>query len=256
MPTFDEYIANPMGGKNSVFTQREMYRSMYTQKLDAILLREAGRIDYFLYKDKDNYIAHIKVPSEVVPKFYYDVVVEFIPKGINSGLSKTLNNEYNVTFYSNDPAFVYTFAHAFIKNKLFFTDLEPKMSKLAVKNKAVEKNPQDQIGYVKSIYFAYLWMKRAGLFNKLKFDAEAKSYSKRIILATVEHADKKINDRQEKEAELNKKKRIEKSKEIAKKNAEREYKPDGQIKPSGKSTSIGTVKKTKTTKRSSSIKRV
>jgi hypothetical protein len=256
MPTFDEYINNPMGGKSAVFTQREMYRNMYTQKLDAILLREAGKIDYYLYKDKDTYIAHVKVPSEVVPKFYYDTVIEFSPTGVNSGLSRTLNNEYSVRFYSNDPAFVFTFAHAFIKNDLFFKDLEPKMSKLAVKNTATERNPQNQIGYVKSLYFAYLWMKRAGLFNKLKFDAEAKRYSKRAILSTIEHADKKINDRQEKEAEIHKKNRIEKSKEIAKKNAEREYKPDGNLKASGKSKAIGTVKSVKTTKRSSTVKKV
>ena len=256
MPTFDEYIANPMGGKNSVFTQREMYRTMYTQKLDAILLREAGKIDYYLYKDKESYIAHIKVPSEVVPKFYYDVVVEFIPKGPESGMAPNLNNSHDVRFYSNDPAFVFTFTHAFVANNMFFTDLEPKMSKQAIKKVAIEKNPQDQIGYVKSIYFAYLIMKRAGIFNKTRFNAEAKKYSKRNLLAEVEHSDKKIADRQEKAEELQKEKRVAKQKEIAKQNAAREYKPDGRAKPSTNSKTIGAVKSTKTTKRTSSIKRV
>ena len=74
--TFDQYIQNPMGIANSVMSNREMYRSMYSMKLDAIMVREMGKIDYKLYKDKNSYYAYIKVPSEVVEKFYYDVVIE------------------------------------------------------------------------------------------------------------------------------------------------------------------------------------
>ena len=73
--TFKDYINNPMGVKNSVFSNREMYRNLYKDKLDKLLVRESGKIDYYLYTNKDIYIVHIKVPSETVKDFYYDVVL-------------------------------------------------------------------------------------------------------------------------------------------------------------------------------------
>ena len=47
--TYDEYIQNPMGKKNAVMSNREMYRLMYTNKWNAIKLRENGFIKYELY---------------------------------------------------------------------------------------------------------------------------------------------------------------------------------------------------------------
>jgi len=125
--TFQEYINNPLGKANSVISHREMYRNMYTEKLNKIMVRENGKVDYILYETDKSYICHIKVPSEVITDFYYDVIVSFKKeKGIR------VLSESEVQFYSNDPAFVFTFAHAFIKNKMFINQLEDKMSKKAV----------------------------------------------------------------------------------------------------------------------------
>ena len=51
--TFDEYIQNPMGKENAVISNRNMYRILYSEKLDKILVREAGNIVYKLYKEKN-----------------------------------------------------------------------------------------------------------------------------------------------------------------------------------------------------------
>ncbi|MFA7156870.1 MAG: hypothetical protein WC123_04175, partial [Bacilli bacterium] len=173
--TYDEYIQNPMGIKNSVISNREMYRSLYVGKLDKILVREVGKVKYFLYKDKNNFYVHMKVPSEVVDRFYYDTVIQFYTDKSELVASRTLN-DYYVNFYSNDPSFVFTFAHAFIKNDIFIKDLEPKMSKLAIKKNADIKNPTNQVGYVKSLYFEYLLMKQYGLFNKIQYETNASKY--------------------------------------------------------------------------------
>lgn len=212
--TFEGYIANPMGRKSAVFANMNMYGKMYGDKLDAIMVRENGIVDYRLLKDssKDRYLVYMKIPSEVVEDFYYDTVVEFTPSKDTDSSSRTLSN-YNVRFFSNDPSFVYTFAHAFLKNDLFIKDLVPRMSKMAIKKLAVEKNPGKDIGYVKSIYFTYLIMKRDGLFNKVKFEAYGGTYDKKRILKEIEHSDKKIEDRKEKGAVLDKKKKHEKRKE-------------------------------------------
>ena len=200
--SFKEYISNPLGNKNTVFSSREMYKNMYTEKYNLLMVRENSNIKYNLYKDKNNYYILLKIPSEKVKDFYYDVFIQFIPTKTSS-LERTLDN-YIAKFYSNDPSFVYTFAHAFIKNNMFVEDLKPKMSKLAIKKDAKEKNPDNQIGYVKTLYFAYLFMKSRGLFNKVHY-ASATVYNKRQVLSEIMDADEKIQLRREEAEALVKK---------------------------------------------------
>ena len=202
--TFYDYIQNPMGRENAVISNRVMYRNLYQDKLDKILVREAGKIDIKAYHVGKRYICYLKIPSEVVDKFYYDVLIEFRPpKGI---LPEADLSKYLVRFYSNDPSFVYTFTHAFVKNDLFFKDFENKMSKKAIRERGKEKNPADQVGYVKSLYFAYLIMSKRGYFSKTKY---VDKYSKASLDREIEHADKKIKDRQEAAEKKSKEKRKE-----------------------------------------------
>lgn len=213
--TFEEYIQNPMGAKSAVLTNRRMYQQMYEQKWDAIRVRENGLIIYKLYKAKDeDYYIHFKIPSEVVPKFYYDVIIRFyLSNGKGSNRGESTLAHYDSQFYSNDPSFVYTFAHAFKANDLLIKDLEPKMSKLALKERAEERNPHDDIGYVKALYFAYLEMKRNRLFNKVIWSNKSTPYTKSVWDNTVTHADDKVKDRQEQGEALRKKNKARSTKE-------------------------------------------
>lgn len=196
--TFQQYIDNPLGKKNAVFSQRDLFRTLYTDKFDKILLREAGNIKYTLYQDKkhDRYVAHIKVPSETVNKFYYDAVIYFYTDDPAAHASGNLN-DYKVKFFSNDPAFVFTYLRVFLKNDLFFEDMKPKSSKLALTKDPKEKNPYEIPGYSKILYFAFLYMKSRNLFNKSWYTEYAKDYSATELLKHVDHTDKKIADRQE-----------------------------------------------------------
>lgn len=209
--TFEQYISNPMGKNNAVLNSsaRELMRRNYSAKFDNILLREHGKIEYYLYKDekRNTYWAHIKVPSEVCKNFYYDVVLKFYAgSNVESGGNDLF--KYNVNFYSNDPAFVYTYAHVFLKNNLFVKELSSKMSKEALRKQAKEKNPGNNIGYVKSLYFAYLIMKNKGLNKTLKFDGESKTLDPKYLLSQIEDADEKIRKRQEEGEKYSKKKKI------------------------------------------------
>ena len=199
--TFNQYIANPMGAGNSVMSNRAMYETMYKKKLDALWMRENGKIDYFLFKDSDKrYFVYIKVPSEKVKNFYYDVVIEFFASDPNIIASNTIS-KYNVKFYSNDPAFAFNFGYAFIKNGIFVDDLETKMAKMVRTTAATTTNKKNEIGYVKSIYFAYLIMKAKGLFLKQMFDTYGRKYSKTTLLQMVQHSNQKLASRQSAEAD-------------------------------------------------------
>lgn len=211
--SYGQYINNPLGEKNSVITNRGMYYTMYKEKLDKILLREGGKVKYTLYKSKDKYYIHFKIPSEVVNNFYYDTVIEFYT---DDPIKEKVTNlrDYYVRFYSNDPSFVYTFAHAFIKNDLFIKDLESKMTKESRKHVAVEKNPGNLVGYVKSLFFAYILIGDYSLFSKAAFN-NALPYNKSKLLKEIENAKDKIKARQEEQEKIVKQKRKEREDNIS-----------------------------------------
>lgn len=241
--TFDQYIQNPMGKENAVISNRTMYRNLYQEKLDKILVREAGNVEIKAYHVGKRYICYLKIPSEVVPKFYYDVLIEFRPpKGI---LPEADLKKYLVRFWSNDPSFVYTFTHAFIKNDLFIKDFTDKMSKKAVKERAKEKNPAEQVGYVKSIYFSYLIMSKRGLFSKTRY---VDKYSESALKREIMHADKKIKERQEAAEKINAAKRKDRTKLKRVTSPKDNLNPDIPISP--KRSNISSVKRISSSQKS------
>lgn len=249
--TYTQYINNPLGEKNSVITNRGMYQKMYRDKLDKILLREGGKVKYTLYRDKDKYYVHFKIPSEVIDKFYYDTIVEFYTTDAIKAKSASLK-DYYVRFYSNDPAFVYTFAHAFIKNDIFIKDLESKMTRESVKNVAKEKNPKNLVGYVKSLFFAYLLLGDYGLFSKTLYDNTAEKYSKTKLLKTVDHAKDKIKDRQEAE-EKERKKRARENNNSGRFSSKQASTSTTNTRGISKTKSVTSTNRTKTVRRSKKI---
>lgn len=209
--TMDQYVLNPMGKNNAVLNSaaREIMRRTYMNKFDNILLRESGKIEYYLYyNSKDNsYWIHAKIPSETVKKFYYDIVFKFTAKE-NVLLDGRDLFKYNVNFFSNDPAFIYTYAHVFAKNQLIIKELISKVSKIAIKTPATEKNPTNTVGYVKTIYFTYLLMRNRNINKIDRFKAESKPFDLKFLLSNIEHADDKIADRQEQGRYVSHKKKI------------------------------------------------
>lgn len=206
--TFNQYIDNPLGKNNAVFSQRGMFKDLYTGKFNTVFLREAGKIEYVLMYDKkkDHYYIHIKIPSEVVPRFYYDVVVMFFSESANASSSNTLK-DYSIKVYSNDPSFCFTYLRVFLKNDMFIEELKSKAPKLALKEDPKVKNPHELIGYVKSLYFTYLFMKNKNLFTKFFYQQNGIPFDNKILLNSIIHAEEKIAERQEAGERLSKEKK-------------------------------------------------
>lgn len=190
----DQYILNPLGKKSAVLnaTMREFMRTVYSKKFDNVLLKENGKIRYNLFHNpKDNtYWAYIKVPSEVIKNFYYDVLFKFSVPEHNQSESDLF--KYDFKCFSNDPAFVFKFAYVFIQNKLFIEELSSKMSDEAKKEQPTETNPSEEVGYVKSLYFAYLLLQQRGLNKLSRFKSEASPLQPEFLNANIEPADSKV----------------------------------------------------------------
>lgn len=252
--SFDKYIDNPSGGA-AVISSRGMYKEMYKRKFGAVLLREQGKIDFKVFKSgdqTDSYYIYMKIPSEVIENFYYDVVVR-LHTTIGSKKAGTVLRSYAVGFYSNDPSFVYTFAHSFKENKLFIEDLTPVMSKKALKKVAATRNPSDQVWYVKSLYFAYLTMEKYGLFNRVNLDRLSTKYDKKALIKMITPADEKVKARQEAGEKLEAEKRKEKEKQ--RKEQEEVRNAAFRTKSSASSKASKSTKTTKTTKKTSTVGR-
>lgn len=192
--TFEQYINNPLQTRLGGNT-REVYRMMYTGKLDALLVRVNNDIKFKTLKNQKDgsYYLYIKIPSEVVKDFTYDVVIRFKRPGHNVDFDKDLKS-YDVEFFSNDPAFVYNLEYTFKSKDMFIKDLEPKALKMALKKEPKVTNPNNQIVYCKSLYFAYLIAKQRGLFNKSIY---LDTYNKKRLLESIEDSESKIERRQE-----------------------------------------------------------
>ena len=210
--TYEEYINNPLQAR-FVANAREYYRAAYTSRLDAILVRVNNKIDFNMYKnDKDgSYYLYIKVPSEVVKDFTYDVVIHFVRPGHDVDFDKDLKS-YEVEFFSNDPVFVYDLAYTFKSHNMFVNDLAPKAVKESLTRKPVVTNPNNTIFYCKSLYFAYLIAKEKGLFAKAKY---TEKYDRKRMLDMVEDSRTKVEQRQELGAKADKEERkIRKEKQV------------------------------------------
>ena len=103
--TFNQYISNPMGKNNAIMSSssREFMKMRYKKKFDNLMLRENGKIEFHLYTAPNNvYWIYVKIPSEVVKKFYYDVLIKFTAtEKVKSG-GKDLF-EYNKTAIGLNP---------------------------------------------------------------------------------------------------------------------------------------------------------
>ena len=256
--TLDQYILNPMGRRNAVMNAvaREAIASDYLKRYARVMMREHSIMKHTLYKDErhNRYIAHIKVPSETVSKFYYDIVLEFTAnEDVKAGGEDLF--KYNCRFFSNDPAFVYTYAHVFKEDEIFYTDLRSKMSKVALKKAPTETNPSNTVGYVKTIYFAYLFMRSRDLNNRSKFTAQAIPMNLKRLVSEVEDVDDKITARQEEGAKLQKEKTKEKRNEDKLvKNAKRventtAIKPIRKVEGTKKVNTVGKIKSVLTSKK-------
>lgn len=160
----EQYIKNPTGGRAHVVGERDAVAAIYQKKFGNIMLRVAGKIDHFLYRnEEDRFLFYIKIPSESVKDLTYDVIIDFYTTEAPTKTMRSLS-DYYVRFFSNDPNFTFTYAYTFKKNGILVPEFIHKFQDL--KSKPLTTNPNYTVGYVKSIYMAYLYLTSRGYMQK------------------------------------------------------------------------------------------
>lgn len=167
--TLRQYIKNPSGTGASFAGNRTALTSMYSLKFFKVLVDYNNKIEYSAIKDKQgNFWCIMKIPSENIPKFFYDVIYKFSPAKAGDDNATKLE-DYKVQFFSNDPAFTFTFSYAYHKNGLTIPELEKKYSSEAISDKPKTTNPNLVVNYAKILYFGYLTIKKYKLTEKYKY---------------------------------------------------------------------------------------
>lgn len=112
--------------------------------------------------DKD-LIIHIAIPSEVfLSELFYDVVIRFMNVSDTGITDKT-----HVQFYSNSPAFLFTFAYTYNTNGLLYDRMINKVGKFALTTPPMKTNPKRILGLEKSLYFAVEYIKKSGIHTRI-----------------------------------------------------------------------------------------
>lgn len=256
--TFENYVRYPYAKGASPLTAelREMIYERYKKKLDVVIVREMNKFDYFLYYDKmsDIYVCHLKVPSEVVPKLRYDVVIQFFTDNDNIRKDSTLNRYY-VKFFSNDPAYNFEFCHTHIEHGLYIQELHSKSMQKAIKEKANIKNPKDELGYIKSLMFAYFIMKNKSLFSKALYQTTGSPYNPKVLLTKIMSSDDKLIQRTELGQDIERVKKLsKKGMDAAKSDHSDDAKFIAHSNKIKRTKTVNTVKKIGTTKRTNKKK--
>lgn len=159
--TLDEYINDPSKSRQENLTTHDFYLA----KLNKIIEREKHLPMVSIYYEKDDLWFHFKIPDEEMTGFYFDIVFIFHPDStmmVNDGNI----NDYKVTFFSNDPGFVFRYCYEFNQAHLVAEPMKSRLNHRALHEPAVQTNPNHELRYVKTFYFAYLVMEKLSLFDK------------------------------------------------------------------------------------------
>lgn len=154
-------------------------------------------------------IVHIKVPSETVKDFYYDVLLE-----LNRAGAKRFQ-DCHIKIFSNCPSFVYTYAYVFYhlkddelgtdnmivdryeqkipRERLMIKNAETKLGKRVVTERPDVRNPYGLPLFDKSVYYAIFYLLEHIDFNRAMFNKYITS--ERELFSSIPNFDKLMIDR-------------------------------------------------------------
>jgi CRISPR/Cas system CMR-associated protein Cmr5 small subunit len=140
---------------------------------------------------------HVKIPSEHVRDFTYDVVMAFTPR-VDGRYPRSLFY-WPLQVYSNSPAFTFTYAYVTNKNNWLVSWLTSHVGSYALKEPPIIRNPVEILGLEKTIVFAAYFMKDSGYLDVSAYASASRiglsAWNTRTMVDGIDTNDKKIKDR-------------------------------------------------------------
>ena len=149
--TIGEFLDSPFGNK----------RGYDTEKLEKKFLEFNGAKKFYCEnwsEDSDMYLIHIKIPSESQEGRFYDVVIQFFTDDNDISKQNSLE-KYYIQFFSNSPSFIYKYAALYKVHGYLIDSLYDKMDQEYSNMLPDKANPNYDMSWDKSIYFACRFLK-------------------------------------------------------------------------------------------------
>jgi len=144
-----EFLHNP-AGKGSAVLNINATKDRYKERYNSI----CKKITHKTYFVKDDIYIIVNIPSSV-DGIMYDVLLKFEKN--KKSLGNTIN-DMEMQIFSNSPSFLYTFANAYDKQKLFIRECKKKLSSKMLSDIAKTRNPYGVLSYDFSIYAALFYI--------------------------------------------------------------------------------------------------
>jgi hypothetical protein len=157
--TLQSYIKNPTGAGAASTPQRKAILDTLFAKY-RVLLKMNHHFKTSAYRVSDSVVLHVRIPSESVEGVYYDVCIEFM----NVANMETSMLTKNIKVFSNNFAFVYTYAYVMNQRGLLIDYLRSLLPKEVLSEPPKQRNPDETVNYEKSIVYAIYYIQEHRLF--------------------------------------------------------------------------------------------
>jgi hypothetical protein len=190
--TLAQFLKNPSGIGSSVFFRRDIIIENLKKRYNILYRDSKSKFKHIIYRiSKKKFLIHITIPSEKFEKLTYDVVYLFTPKDL-AETTRSILLSHNVNFFSNSPAFVFTYAYYLNKEKMFIDILKTKINKLALTQSPRIRNPKLTFGFEKSLYFGALYIFENELHLTSKLEKDAEEFDIKYFLESIDTDEDKL----------------------------------------------------------------
>jgi hypothetical protein len=181
--TLESYIHSPSGKGSSIGSKKllEVHRHEYY-----LLLKKFNKFNVSIYKLTNKHILiKTAIPSESVDSLFYDVCIEFI--GDSTSTNSLLS--FPIKIFSNAMSFAYTYAYTFNFNNLLIDMLKNKYDKRMLTDFPSSRNPDNVIGYEKTLVYAALYILDSRLYLKENYKDILLLSSERTLTNSIKSVD-------------------------------------------------------------------
>lgn len=180
-PTLEEFFKNP-SGKGVTANNISSVRHTMDSRYEILTKKLKKKFPVTIFEENENsYYFLIIVPSDM-RDYDYDVVIHLynVDDNVSSSLKK-----WHMEIFSNCPSFVFTYAYAYNLNGLMIPFLSKKLGK-ACTTMPTERNPDLQVGWDKSVYYAIKYlMSNIRLTQRFMVKREAVAFDAQKIFDLV-----------------------------------------------------------------------